>query len=1750
MFQIAIFAFFAFASIAYSQPPSPGGLPPFSTYDSDTFSSINLTNLNIHYDIPLRSLPGRGVPFHAHLVTDNVFGPPNYAYGAGSPIIFGGGGSSGAVTIVGGFGLLGTSPGYVNYATASSLQCLGPPDGQGNRVNYGTYSTYTNFTYSDPNGTLHSFPGVQVQSNLQGQSSQCQFFTSNPVSGTGQFTPGDGSPYVLYVTAAAGAPTTYVLDASSGMKNDSVDTYGNQNTYSSGVVNDSTGNPAMSFSGTSTEDSFSYEAPDGTTQNIVATLEQIPARALTVGCAGVTDQPFPDENWPTTEYILTKLAYPDGTAYSFGYDSLGRINSVTLPSGGQITYTFNGPNNGVSCIDGGNSGFTKTTPDGTWTYTRTYNATTRLWTTTVTDPQGSRSIYTFGGGLAAGILGGNSSQYEISRLQYHNVNGTQVLLKKTVTCYNGNFVNCDTNPSPTLIGNYPAPPTQKDIYTYTPGVSSPSLSELHFLYFNMLTEDKEYDFGTNVNAAPASTTLISDRTISYGNYRCISSDITTDKSGNTVAKTTSICDAHGNATSTTRWVQGTTNVTTAKTFDPSTGVLTSTVDGRNNTTTYTNGQCNGSFPSSITRGGLITSMTWNCIGEVLASKTDTNNNQTTTYLYENGGKANPMWRLLGTQFPDGGETTTTYNLTATPPNIVQTVLIDATHALTTQTNMDSQGRPVKRMVTSDPGGVDITDTTYDSLGRVGSVSNPYRTTSDPGYGVTSFAYDALNRKTVITNPDASKKQWCYNNTVTNGQTNCALHAASSTATWVDVADESGSDWWQTYDALGRLAIVKEPNGASSSPSMETDYSYDILGNLKTAIQWGGTNGSSGARSRSFYYDGLSRLIAANNPENRNISGAATQTCTGATGTWTNCYAYDANGNVISKTDNRGVVSSFSYDNLNRMLTASYSDGVTPAVANTYDSFTAWGQPRTNAKGRLVRSVTCGTNMSISGGSCEDDTFSYDGMGRINHIEGATPSQDGHAGYWLGLTYNAAGNISSITYPDGRVVNQTWNGADQVSEISDSSGYQYQTSQSSYWPNDAPQAIWYGNGVANGTYMNSRQQINEIGVVRIGASAPGDYSGNTSLTTNHYCFGPASPALSGTILACPALAGANNGNIWQIQDSLNATRTQSFTYDTLNRLKTFTTANNSASQTYTIDPWGNLSQSGTLNSVLTFDVNNKITSGNVGYDAGGNETAVNNGVTTVNYTYDADGHILTAASGTAKYFYSGLGDRVRKDLGSTSWTEYVYLNGQPMAELNNDGSWSDYIFANGQRIARADNYDMRIHMSGTNCSGCGSTNTFAGTQSLTAANGTVVQNGDLLTWRQYQDGVASGGISVAFNGNTIGTAGVLTAADGGLADADTRKGAWYVRVADLSAYKGDTISNLNLYNNQGGSPGNWDIYIGDVSLVHADGSFVPIYSRTINSLAQFSPGAAESNVSVITEKAMGFEPNSNTTYYSVNHLGSTNVTTDSGGWPTSSETYYPFGPEITSPSVINHYKFTGKERDQESANDYFGARYYASGMGRFMSPDWSASPTPVPYADLRDPQNLNLYSYVRNNPLSRADADGHCDDDGGKHGSFWCLLHAIGFVESDSEFRADQVNEARGFIRANRIDAIKVNGAWQPSSSSGDDDIASWWSDYNKSYANALGQGVSAATAFGALSGRIGGSSTPLTNAQVKDLAKWSGMEPVKDAPFDSHGQKVFKIGNRYFTPDVDGHIGGVWKEFDRQGNRIGTLDVNLNRIGK
>jgi RHS repeat-associated protein len=127
------------------------------------------------------------------------------------------------------------------------------------------------------------------------------------------------------------------------------------------------------------------------------------------------------------------------------------------------------------------------------------------------------------------------------------------------------------------------------------------------------------------------------------------------------------------------------------------------------------------------------------------------------------------------------------------------------------------------------------------------------------------------------------------------------------------------------------------------------------------------------------------------------------------------------------------------------------------------------------------------------------------------------------------------------------------------------------------------------------------------------------------------------------------------------------------------------------------------------------------------------------------------------------------------------------------------------------------------------------------------------------------------------------------------------------------------------------------------------------------------------------------PTNLVTYFFSNHLGTASATAHADGTVTGQTDYYPFGGvAFSSGTDANHFRFTGKERDNETCNpgaclDYFGARHYSFTIGRFMTPDWAAKPTDVPYANFGNPQSLNLYSYTQNNPATFGDPDGHCCD---------------------------------------------------------------------------------------------------------------------------------------------------------------------------
>jgi len=115
------------------------------------------------------------------------------------------------------------------------------------------------------------------------------------------------------------------------------------------------------------------------------------------------------------------------------------------------------------------------------------------------------------------------------------------------------------------------------------------------------------------------------------------------------------------------------------------------------------------------------------------------------------------------------------------------------------------------------------------------------------------------------------------------------------------------------------------------------------------------------------------------------------------------------------------------------------------------------------------------------------------------------------------------------------------------------------------------------------------------------------------------------------------------------------------------------------------------------------------------------------------------------------------------------------------------------------------------------------------------------------------------------------------------------------------------------------------------------------------------------------------------YYVEDLLGTSRVTTTNAGVVCYDPDFYPFGgerPPYTNTCAQNNYKFEGKERDIETGNDDFGARYYSNRFGRWLSVDWSSTPVPVPYANLTNPQTLNLYAMVADDPESFADLDGH------------------------------------------------------------------------------------------------------------------------------------------------------------------------------
>jgi RHS repeat-associated protein len=303
---------------------------------------------------------------------------------------------------------------------------------------------------------------------------------------------------------------------------------------------------------------------------------------------------------------------------------------------------------------------------------------------------------------------------------------------------------------------------------------------------------------------------------------------------------------------------------------------------------------------------------------------------------------------------------------------------------------------------------------------------------------------------------------------------------------------------------------------------------------------------------------------------------------------------------------------------------------------------------------------------------------------------------------------------------------------------------------------------------------------------------------------------------------------------------------------------------------------------------------------------------------------------------------------------------------------------------------------------------------------------------------------------------------------------------------------------------------------------------------LNSASGTTVSLAHSNVTANGGLFVSFDSLYNQHYYLNDALGSRRAQTDPAGIPEQTCQSLAFGDQLLctggSVSSPTEHHYTGKERDTESGLDYFGARYYASNMGRWMSPDWNSVPDSVPYANLSDPQSLNLYSYTRNNPLSRSDPDGHCDIDGEHHGGVWCFFHKLGWTETQHEV----ANDLRTYYQG--LTYTPKNGSPIDVAGQSDADIIKFNQDHREEFANAhWAVGLIGPIAAGASGAMLGANGTQVTSKTL-----WEDGKEHIDVENPNPGQRPGQIhyqdssNNKYIYDVKTGQFEGLSNSQSKQ----------------
>jgi len=694
----------------------------------------------------------------------------------------------------------------------------------------------------------------------------------------------------------------------------------------------------------------------------------------------------------------------------------------------------------------------------------------------------------------------------------------------------------------------------------------------------------------------------------------------------------------GNLTRKESFIDGSSSISNYYTYDTFGNVLTEQ-DPNGNITSWEYETTYNTYPTVKTYPitGLSESYTFDPGTDNLLTKTDVNGQTTTCYF-------DTFKRITKVVKPGDTETLPSieyqYNNwgTINQQHLKTITRINSTTTIWQSQYFDGIGRVVQVQSQGETGRTIIEQTTkYDIWGRTSQVYVPqdYASTSINGYKApetawksVSYIYDILGRLITQINADAT--------TVSYDRATVSLQ--------VLVTNERGYKHRYYYDSYLRLTKVVEYD-ANNAIYATTEYTYDTLGNL-TQVKDNSNN------ITSISYDWLNRKTGMMDPD---------------MGSWV--YGYDNNGNIISQTDALSHTISYAYDALNRLTSKTYPAGLGMTdVSYNYDS---------TANGNYGLGLR--TSMTDAVGTI---VWTYDSWGRNIEELRTIDSVD----YATSYIYDGLNRITTITYPTGEVVTNTYNGRGLPYALSGSTTGNLVTS-TLYNQLAQPKEINFGNTLRT-----------TFGYYGLGGSydTTGGYYGNLwEIKTL--------PQSGGNVLQDTRYTWDAGDNVSTRQDVLSS-QTETFTYDFLGRLTAVSgayiasysynqigniVAMNGSSYTYSTQPHA-VTQVGTTNYL---------------YDANGNMT--NRGTQTLTWDLENRPVSITEGGDITTFIYDGDGNRIKQ---ITSIETILYINKFYEKNLATDEVTTRYYFGDTMMAERQGTTLRYVHQDSINSTSLVTSNT--------------------------------------------------------------------------------------------------------------------------------------------------------------------------------------------------------------------------------------------------------------------------------------------------------------------------------------------------------------------------------------------------------------------------------------------------------